>query len=404
MPRLSVFLAALVVLAACDSGLEADEVGPVALRPQAQAAMSPGVLRAGLTATGRVGTGSLVAGAAGAPEVLVESDYDPIYAAGLWLAGAQGGETRVNALYDDESNYGPCGYGTDGVFHLSADSAYALGAWPVSAGAPVTASGTPRVYGDEMLWTSLCSVPSDPTVLLDRPAMGLRVNVAVFRYDADPLSLYVRYELRNEGTHPLTDAYLGQWADPDWVEPGDNLSGYDVGRRLSYVYLSPDSYRTDGRQHDAAERGQVTGFSVLETPGDAPVAGHRRLDKNLAGPTTDVPSTRDGYTYGAYLHALMGLGNDGSELPGAPSRFAFTGDPVAGTGDVDAQDPDGDGAVNGRELRTLLSAGPFSLAPGEARPFTVVWSVAVGDDLGDGIGKLAARVDAVRAAPSRWRF
>ena len=148
----------------------------------------------------------------------------------------------------------------------------------------------------------------------------------------------------------------------------------------------------------------MTGFSILETPGGAPIAGHRRMDKGVAGPTLDVISTRDGHTYGAYLNALMGLGNDGSELPDAPSRLAFTGDPVAGTGSLDAQDPDGDGAVNGRELRALLSAGPFALASGEAKVLTVVWSVAVGSDLADGLGALRQHVDAARAAPGRWRF
>ena len=208
MRRLLLF--GLVALAACDSAVDPPGEGetpavpsePVTLAPQPQVALSPGTFRASLTASGRISTVGIYNEQDNSSYRYTE--YDPIYAAGLWLAGTQDGDTRVNALYydDDVSAYGACGDGTDGVFALSADSTYRADGWPVSVGAPTTASGAPRVYGDEMLWTSLCSVPSQPRTLLDRPVAGLRVNLAVFRYDADPLSLYLRYELRNEGTQP----------------------------------------------------------------------------------------------------------------------------------------------------------------------------------------------------------
>lgn len=395
--------AAFVALSACDN--VGTDGSPVPLTPQSAAAMSPGDLRASLTEFGQISTADLDLRFAG------YSDYNPLFSSGLWVAGTQGGETRVNAIYYENgtSNYGPCGDGTGGVFSLSADVTYRSEGWPAAAGAPVTADGRPRVYGDEMLWTSLCSVPADANSLQDRPLSGLRTNVAVYRYDDDALTYYVRYELRNEGTEPISDAYLGQWSDPDWYEAQDNLSGWDTDRALSYVYLTerinPAYTARGGELRTSQERGRVTGVAVLQTPSDAPLAGHRRLDKNVPGPTNGYLSTSSGYTYEAYRNALKGLGNDGSTLTdpmGTPSRFAFTGDPVAQTGWLDGVSRDG--SVEGRELRDLVSAGPFDLAPGESAAFSVVWAVAVGTDLAGGLGMLRQTVDEARATTARWRF
>ena len=400
MARLPVLLTALVALAACDA--QGDTAVPLAPRPQE--AMSPGAFRASLTAFGQTSTADV----SGVPQGYTE--VDPLNAAGLWLAGTQGGETRANAIYygPGGSNYGPCDDGTGGVFALSADSTYLADGWPVAAGAPVTADGRPRAYGDEMLWTSLCSVPADPSRLQDRPLDGLRVNVAVFRYDDEPSVIYVRYELRNGGAEAITDAYAGQWSDPDWYEATENLSGFDRDRALSYVYLS-ERYDTRvenrGERRTPLERGRVTGVAVLQAPTGAPLAGHRELRKNTPGPTSDVISAASGGTYESYRYALRGLGNDGSDVvdpSGAVSQFAFTGDPVSGTGWLDGGD--GDGPPRGRELRALTSAGPFALAPGESAAFTVVWAVASGDGLAGGLDALRQHVDGARAAPSRWRF
>ena len=414
MPRLlpCAVAAALVVLSACDSTVDPPEGTPLAeLTPQAAATMSPGAFRASLTAFGQVTTNPLPWIPPNTADVY--SDYNPLFSAGLWLAGTQGGETRVNAIYyeAETSNYGACDDGTGGVFALSADSTYLSDGWPVAVGAPVTADGRPRVYGDEMLWTSLCSVPAYPLSLQDRPLDGLRTNIAVFRYDDAPLTLYTRYELRNEGTEPITDAYVGQWSDPDWFESLDNLSGYDTGRALSYVYLTervdPAYADRGGQLRTSQERGQVAGVAVLQTPTDAPLAGHRQMDKTVPGPTVGSLYTYSGYTYETYRNALRGLGNDGSTLTdpaGTPSRFAFTGDPVTKTGWLDGRDRDGDGSVEGRELRDLVSAGPFSLAPGQSVTFTVVWAVAAGSDLADGLATLRASIDAARTSPTRWQF
>ncbi|HOP06447.1 MAG TPA: hypothetical protein PLF13_04060 [candidate division Zixibacteria bacterium] len=102
-----------------------------------------------------------------------------LYAAGPWLGGLVDGQLRIAiAEYDDEYVPGPmnvqtgsvggipvytfdpdCWWMTDyRVYHLYSDSLAEnpnqdYNEWPVSQGAPVTASGAPAFRGDEMLWT-----------------------------------------------------------------------------------------------------------------------------------------------------------------------------------------------------------------------------------------------------------
>ncbi len=89
-----------------------------------------------------------------------------LYAAGLWLGGKVNGQTRVAiADYQDEYVPGPMAGGTYQwdrpefrVYKLHRDSLadnpntdYIE--WPADQGAPVKADGTPKMVGDQMLWT-----------------------------------------------------------------------------------------------------------------------------------------------------------------------------------------------------------------------------------------------------------
>jgi hypothetical protein len=97
--------------------------------------------------------------------------------------------------------------------------------------------------------------------------------------------------------------------------------------------------------------------------------------------------------------ALRGLGADGQPMldptTGQTTPFAFSGDPVRGTGWVSEVPGDG---------RNLIGSGPFTLAPGETEVVTVVWSAASEATLEASLLRIRERVGRARSTPSLWRF
>ena len=81
-------------------------------------------------------------------------------------------------------------------------------------------------------------------------------------------------------------------------------------------------------------------------------------------------------------------------VTGTETLFAFTGDPVAGTGWLDVR----------VDVRSMITSGPFSLEPEETKTVTVVWEANNGTDLQDALQKLKSKIDQIRSEPGLWRF
>lgn len=402
---------ALLVLAACDSSTPSSEEGDIELSLLSQitvgetAELSPSAASSfGITLDQRGNAQSPAGIASGTrPSVLASS--------ALWVSGMQGGSLRT-AQTRGHSTYAPCGDGSGGVFHLFADTTYSTDGWPVAQGAPVDASGAPRAYGDEMLWTTTCQSPDNARglTLFD----GLRTNVAMFRYAATPNTVFARYEVVNTSAAPMTDVTVGLYSDPDFTDPlggvfediYDNLVGLDAAREFGYVYFDQIKGPNGARRTDR-ERGHVAGVTLLETPRSLGLTGHRITNK--AG----VYAEPRAYTDLLYAHALQTLFNDGTPqvnwATGLADRFAFTGDPVAMTGWLDGTGPlrltgTPQDVQNGTEARMLLSSGSFALAPGERATLTVAWVTAGEPSLGAALGALQQRVSSLRTESTLWRF
>ena len=66
--------------------------------------------------------------------------------------------------------------------------------------------GAPMAYGDQMLWTSMCSIGKEnapDTDWYSAPLQGLRVNQSVFTHDAETSAVFIRYEITNESNAPM---------------------------------------------------------------------------------------------------------------------------------------------------------------------------------------------------------
>lgn len=332
--------------------------------------------------------------------------------AGLWLAAERDGirsntvGTRGNGFEFDSTGYGPVG-----VFKVDRESdRRQIVNWPSRLGAPADPDGSPRLYGDRMAWAAY--VPSarfDP----DRALSDLGIALSAWMWDRQDLSesFFLRYDVTNRGTEAYRDLHVGFGADPDLfrnrtgvaVCPGltywHNQVGYDPERRLTFVYTA--RHAEDGEQADACY-GLVEGFAILDTSapeGLGPeMLAHRiwtRQEFNTPYPNFSGERLEAGQVA---LWALQGLSATGEPMidptTGQATRFAFTGDPVAGTGWISER----------TDWRSLLSLRPIELAPGETRSMTVVWIVAQGVDLEDGLNRFRSRFDAIAAERGLWDY
>lgn len=329
--------------------------------------------------------------------------------AGVWLGGTQDGTTRSSIVYWESNFTTDCGEGPTGVFALDADTTYTdTEAWPRDRGAPTEADGSPRVYGDQMLWGSFCS--TDPyggsAGRYADPLQGLRLNVAAYRYRRADLegAVFVRYEVTNEGASPISDLRVGTFSDTESPGPYEAVDypaysydavGFDAASGLSYVYQLPF---TDDDGHSNSST-WVTGTAFL----DLPLLSHRILRRFAyqepagfgQGPASATEAVR----------ALDGLSYDGAPMvdptTGQPSRFAFPADPFGQTGWLDGRDEDG--VFVGADVRQLLAAGPVALGAGETLTFTTVWVTAEsGATSADSYRQVRDLLAAIRAERSLW--
>ncbi|WP_412070497.1 hypothetical protein [Rubrivirga sp. IMCC43871] len=389
MPR--VLLLALLALVACDSSVVTE---PPPDRPTATLRALEGQAHFGPGAT--FGLALSAEGPVGGFDSQRQRTLAP-FASGLWLGTDASGPAEASVIWLGAYPYG--NYAADRLFALDADTLYTdIGAWPTDQGAPVDADGNPLVYGDQMLWASFGPQRGSDIAAYAAPVEGLRVNAAVFGYNDMPGVRYVRYEVANIGSAPIAGLRAGYYSDTDSSAPISDAVAFDADAGLSYVY--------NLRQSDTGayvETG-ASGFAFLQTPGGAALRAHRIMRKNNYVDPAFGETGVDGPV--PFLRALDGLSNAGDPMidptTGAATRFAFTGDPFAGTGWRDGLADDG--SYRGIDIRHLTSVDPITLAPGETAVATLVWVTADAGAPRDSYGEIRTLLDIVRATPARWAF
>ncbi len=309
--------------------------------------------------------------------------------AGLWIGMDNNSAPRGNIVTTEAipySNYTSKWSNKQlGTYSLKAGVKYYTENWPVSYGAPVDASGFPKIYGDAMCWTSL---QSDTTMknqsIFASPINGLRVTEAVFGYQKDDLRnvIFIKYGITNLSPVNWNNLYIGFYSDTDLNAAGFNRTGYDQARSISYTYDTTANY--------------TTGFSFLELPKNVGIKSHRIMRKNnYINPD-----------YGEYsftspqqiIYALKGLSNFGqpmiNPITGLETNFAFTGDPVTHTGWLDSP----------VDVRSMISSESFSLNSGETTWVTIVWVVTRETTLDNSLKSLKSQIDQIKLNTSYWQF
>ncbi len=316
----------------------------------------------------------------------------PLFAAGLWLGGRVSGETRVTvAAYGSEYTPGPMSgetFAADAytnsvyrVYRLHFDSAASNPntdylEWPDGQGAPVDQLGDPLLMGDQTLWCVYNDADTAQHSFLygQTNPLGIEIQQTVWASDTTGQEqiIYMKYLLFNRGGNGITDFYIGIWLDPDigWRE--DDFSGCDSTNDLFFNYNADNDDDSYGTAPPAFGARLVHG-PVVPSPGDTatfngvllPDYKNLKMSSCISYVNGDDPqSSTESY------NLMQGLLRNGTPLTNGTS-FSFPGDPVAGTGDLDAVQTD---------KKTIGSVGPIDFNPGDSQYVLVKLAVGQGTD------------------------
>jgi hypothetical protein len=293
---------------------------------------------------------------------------------GLWLAGIghDDGILRTAVVeYNSELVPGPWGEDPEDeryrIYKINLDGTGDWDDWPVDQGAPVDEHGDPLLLGDQTLWWVANDGDSaQHSRVWGRqymtPPMDVEVHHTVFGFDRDnPLgnTMFVCWNIINRGAQQIDSCFAALWDDPDVGDATDDLVGCDTTLGMGYCYNGDVDDEVYGHRPPAL------GFDLLQGPEEPPGSGQH------LGMTSFVffwsgapdPLCHPDLAVEAYWH-MNGFAGDGTPYRDHldnETRFPLAGDPVAGTGDIDGR------RVRPGDRYSLLSSGPFTLAPGDTQ-------------------------------------
>ena len=290
------------------------------------------------------------------------------YASGLWLAGIghdDGVIYTACAEYSSELVAGPVG-GTSAdeayrIYKINKDGTGDWDVWPVDQGAPVDENGDPGIIGDQTLWWCYNdSNAAQHSNVFGTPPMGVEIHAKVFGFNrADPMGniIFFEWTFIHKGTQQFDSCFVALWDDPDLGDASDDLVGCDTTLGLGYCYNGNPTDATYGSTPPAL------GFDFFQGP---EVEGEYLGMTAFAWYYNGAPDPFDDPEIPSEAYWFMnGYAGDGTPYTDSDgnvtSPFAFVGDPVTGTGDLDGS------AVAPGDRRFLMSSGPFVLAPGDTQ-------------------------------------
>ena len=284
--------------------------------------------------------------------------------------------------------------------------------WPTHLGAPFYDLDGDGVYepadgetpgianADQVIWY----VASDADVgttsaLYGCTPIGIEVQYTLWGYNQPGAALgqivFKNIRVLNKGSEDLTDAYISLWSDPDVGDYTNDFVGVDTSLSMMFSYNGgPDDgdYAAYGLAPAAVGYDFFAG-PIVESAGDTAIFNLQKRPgyKNLPassfgyfvaggvysdpGPYGDVEAAREYYNLMRGFAPTDDLDNptawiDSSSGTSVNTKFPLAGDPVAGTGDLDA---------NPADRRMLINAGPFTLAVGDTQDVVTAVIGGIGD-------------------------
>ncbi len=307
------------------------------------------------------------------------SGKSAIYTAGVWIGATVGGEIRIAAAsYGSEFRSGPI---IDGNVNYPDDIKYRVykiergnsGSqdyleWPSDLGAPVNDDGSPKILGDQTLFTVYNDMEGWRHNQFFTAPLGVEVQQTSFAYNqtTGPLSntVFMRFRIINKSSESWNNAYLALWNDPDLGDASDDMVGMDVSRNLGYVYNGQESDGVYGSNPPAVGYDMLKGAFITH-----PAQAFSYFGNAAPYPNDDPQESQHAY------YNMSGLLKDGSSyidpFTGEPSPFPLNGDPVTGTGWILNQ---------ANDYRFIFSTGPFDLEPGQSKELIIAAIAGQGSD------------------------
>jgi hypothetical protein len=302
-----------------------------------------------------------------------------VFAAGLWVGAKVGGQTRVAVgEYSQEYTPGPMAGGTfqpdNATFrNFRFDAANPLTGADLTdylnQGGPTDTLGNPQFFGDATIWSVFND--ADPGVHTNDAGstlpLGIEVQQTVFAYNqSGPLgnTIFVKWLVINKGANTLDSAFVSVWSDPDLGGATDDLVGCDTTLSLGYCYNATNSDNQYGATPPAVGYDFFKGPTVSGIP--LPMTS---FNKYING--TDPSSQVETYNY------MTGHNKDGTPIhilndPLQP----ITNFQVSGLNPAGANSATNWLDSNPNDRRLQLSAGPFTMAPGDTQE--VVTAIIIG--------------------------
>lgn len=279
--------------------------------------------------------------------------------------------------------------------------------WPGDLGAPfndVNGNGkwdngtdTPLLRGDQTLWC----VYNDLDTALHRkmgttPPMGIEVQTTYYGFNTSgPLqnTMFIQWKIINKSDAYYDSTFIGLFSDFDLGDANDDLDGYDTTLSLAYVFNADND---DAGASGYGRQPPACGTTFLGgKPSIVPYAYPIYIKSQE--PYGDVSQGSPLFPLNVfnYLRGLTkttGVPNI-NPFTNQPDRFAFTGDPITNTGWTRLN-----AGFTGGDVRSLLSLGPTTLAPGDTQEVNAAFVIAQGNDRLESLKKLRESVSFVRNA------
>jgi hypothetical protein len=279
--------------------------------------------------------------------------------------------------------------------------------WPGDLGAPyndINGNGqwdketdTPKMYGDQTLWQVINDLDTAAHRTLGTTApMGIEVQAMYYGFDRPGAlgnTMFMKWKIINKSDAHYDSTFIGFFSDVDMGEGNDDYDGYDSTLSLAYVY-NADNDDASGSGYGSTPPSVGTVF-LGGIPGLVPYAypvwvkGWTGINDWNMGQAT-CPQEVFNYSRGV---TKMGTPNI-NPLTEQPVRFAFTGDPVTNQGWT----KENTGYYNPADVRSFVSLGPITLAPGDTQEVNAAFIIARSTDRLASITLLRQYTDTVRTA------
>ena len=258
-----------------------------------------------------------------------------------------------------------------------------------AAGRPIydpAGGDRPEIIGDQAVWWVMNDLGNTHQKSLT-PPIGVEVQVLAWSFArADALNdvTFYRYTVTKKTPGDMEDTYLTLFSDPDLGDANDDFVGIDTTLSMGYVY-------NDGPTDDVYGTAPALGYDFFQGPivdldGDGEATDtlgtttFMYFINGVAFPVADPANGEQMYfnMQGRWADGTpMTEGGDGYQTGGPVTKFAFPGDPVAGTGWNEVTEGN-----TGGDRRFLVTTGPFTLESGVSQDivFGIVFGQAAAGD------------------------